>query len=334
VSFPDWLRRCLTAWVGGPIVALALVSPPQPALAQPAKPPASKDGPSPEARAANKHALDLFKDGKYQEALDQFQKAYDLSPSWIILCNIGKMSRFTQDFARSLVAYQTCLKDGGADVEPSQRTEVEQEIAQLVSLVGYAKIDGEAGAEVRVDGTALGTLPLDPKLPINPGPRTFASKKDAHNREQTVTVKAGETVDVDLSFDGSSGHPNTPDPARFRFPQAAITAAWIGTAVFAGTAIGTGTAALVMSSNLKGTVYVGPAQAPAAGSPLAVEAKRVGALSASTDAFIALAVITGAAGLSFTIVNVVTPAPKDQKASAGFVRVGGGPGSLSVTGAF
>ena len=315
------------------LVAISLASSPRTVHAQPANDSATNDGPSPEARAANKRALELFKDGNYPEALDQFQKAYDLSPSWIILCNIGKTSRFTQDFARSLVAYKKCLNDGGADVDPPQRTEVEQAITQIQSLVGWATLAGEAGAEVRVDGKVVGTLPLHDKLAVNPGPRTFDSVKDTRRSERLVTVKASESVDVDLSFEASD-RPKVPDPAGFQFPKGLVVATWIASGAFAATAIGTGTAALVTSSSLKSTVYVGPAQAPQPGSQIEAQAQRVGALATATDVFIAAAAVSAGVAVSFTIVNAAMTKPQDQKAAAQHVRVRVGPAALSLSGDF
>jgi hypothetical protein len=313
---------------------LALTVLPVAAQPQPSKGDAASSGPSPDARAANKRALELFKNRKYAEALDQFQRAYDLSPSWLILCNIGKMSRYTQDFARSLDSYQKCLRDAGPDVDAGQRSDVEHEIAELTSLVGWVTLSGEEGTTVSLDGKALGTLPLDHKVAVNPGPLTFSAAKGQRHREATITATAAQTVDVDLTLQSAGAIPKGPTPPQsFRFPDAAVVSAWVVSGLFAASAVATGTVALVSSTQLKSTVYVGPANAPPPDSPLAAKARRIGVLSTSTDVFIGIAVVAGVAGASFSIVNAVNHGPKNRAQSSS-VHLGVTPGGGVAWGTF
>ena len=311
------------------------------ALAQPKEKPDPKSadakgddgGPSPEARAANKKALELFKDRKYAEALDQFQKAYDLSPSWVILCNIGKMSRYTGDFARSLGSYEKCLRDAGPDVDTAQRGDVEHEIADLSSLVGWASLHGEAGATISADGKDLGALPIDHKIAVNPGSVTFTATKGGRHRDVTITSAAAQTVDVDLALPSGPAHGEMPASHGFRFPDALVVTAWAVTGIFAASAIITGSVAVVDSSELKSTVYVGPATMPPADSALVSKANRIGILSGATDAFIAIAAVSAAAGATFSIFNAV------EKGKAGgekgpTVDVKAGASGVFVTGSF
>ena len=314
----------------------------------PASAPASADdaGPSPEARAANAKALELSNEGKYAEALEQFQRAYDLSPSYVILYNIGRMARYSQDFARSLTAFQRYLKDGGSEIEASKRSEAEQEIASLTSLVAWASINVEAGAHVSIDGREIGVSPIAQKLPLNPGARSFRAEKAGAVVSKDLTLKAGDTTAVLLEFEKPGGHePIAPRGNPFRFPSGVVVAAWVTTGVFTAASIATGTAALVTSSDLEDDVYVGPGRAPAPDSSIAKKAKRVEAFAAATDALVVVAAISGAAAISFTIVDAIAgPAQDPKKAPGGApaktlpkpvsLRLGVGVGALFLSGTY
>ena len=68
--------------------------------------PAPKVGePSAEAKQAYETALDLSKDGRFGEALAAYQRAYDLSPSYVILYNLGKAAALSGDATRAYHAY-------------------------------------------------------------------------------------------------------------------------------------------------------------------------------------------------------------------------------------
>lgn len=332
------------------VLGLALVAPgaawagPQKAGAAAPAASASPDdgGPSPEARAANAKALELSKDGKYAEALEQFQKAYDLSPSYVILYNIGRMARYTQDFARSLSAFQRYLSDGGSEVDASKRSEAEQEIASLTSLVAWASVSVEPGSRVSIDGRDMGVAPIAQKVPLNPGARSFRAEKGGAVVAKDVTLKAGEATQVVLSFEKPGGH-DVVGPHRdpFRFPTGLVVAAWVTTGLFTGAAVATGTAAIVTSNDLKDDVYVGPARAPAPDSAIAKKAARIQSFAKATDGLIVVAAITGSAAIGFTIVDAIAGPAQDQKKEPSkappkpaSLRLDVGVGSLFLSGTF
>lgn len=299
-------------------------------------------GPSPEARAANSEALELSKNGHYAEALEKFQRAYDLSPSYVILYNIGRMARFTQDFARSLTAFQRFLNEG-KDIETSHRSEVEQEIAALASLVAWVTVKTDAGAHVFVDGQEVGVAPIDRKIPMNPGARSFRADKAGASVTKDITLKAGDASNVVLDFEKPPV--TVPKPVvndRFRFPSGVVVAAWVVTGAFTAGAVVTGTAAIVTSNSLKSDVYVGPARAPSPDSPIAKKASRVNTLATASNAFIATAIVAGSAAIAFSIVDAVAgpaqdpskePSPKPPSKPAS-LDLEVGVGSLFLTGKF
>ncbi|MFO0614056.1 MAG: hypothetical protein U0414_15795 [Polyangiaceae bacterium] len=267
--------------------------------------------PSPEARAANAHALELDEAGKFSEALAEFQRAYDLSPSFRILYNVARTARLTQDFARSLTTYRRFLREGGADVDPPQRTIAEQQITELTALVGWVIVSGRSGTGVSFDRGATETLSVEPQA-VNPGPHVVRAELGADSVERAFTVRAGETTRVDVSIDPVPKMlPTTPEP--FRFPSVVTVAAWVTTGLFTGATVATGTAALALSSDLSDDVYVGPASTPAPGSPIASKAGRVDQLTTATNVLLGLAVASGAAAIAFSMIDGLAAPDADAK---------------------
>lgn len=321
----------LTAFIG---LSLVLGGP-----ARVARAACGGDGaPSAEARAANDRGLELVQKNDFAGALREFQAAYDDCPSYVILYNIGKMARLTQDFARSLKAYQRYLTDGAPDIDADRRAEVEREIASLSSLVGYVSIEAPEGAKVSVDGVSLGTAPLQERVALNPGAHRFEAVAADKKASQDATIKAGDSAGVKLAF-GATGPGEGPETgAGYTFPSGVVTLTWVAASAFAWTAIISGSVAIATSDDLEDDTYLGPDRAPAEGSAIADKSERIKALATVTDVFIVAAAITGAAAITFSIVDAVGDSdPEDPPANDAPVKTVDleiGPSTIAIRGRF
>lgn len=307
---------CLGAILAG-VLAIATA-----ALADPAP------EPSPEAREANAHALELDAAGKFPEALAEFQRAYDLSPSFRILYNVARTARLCQDFARSLVAYRRFLEEGGADVEGSQRAIAEQQIAELSGLVGWVIVRGYDDTSVALDGDGAAPISTEPR-PVNPGAHAVHATRGPTSIDRSFTVRAGATVDVDVKIEKPKVAPVVPEP--YRFPSVVTVVGWVTTGLFTGASVATGVAALALAEDLSDDVYVGPAVAPPPGSPLADKAERLDRLTTATDVLMGFAVVTGVAAITFSMIDGLSAPDKEAPPSPaifvvptlGGARIGG-----------
>lgn len=84
-----------------------------------------------ETRAAKRYFArgeKLFALGKFDEALDEYQKAYDAKPIPDFLFNIGQCHRNLGDYEAAIFSYKKFLK---LDPEAPNRDQVEQLIADL-----------------------------------------------------------------------------------------------------------------------------------------------------------------------------------------------------------
>ena len=111
------MRRWIVALVV-PVLALFLA----------ARPAAAEDA---ETKTAKRHfakGKKLFALGRFEEALDHYEKAYDAKPIPAFLFNIAQCHRNLGDLDKAIFSYRRYLTE---DPEAEDREEVEQQIADL-----------------------------------------------------------------------------------------------------------------------------------------------------------------------------------------------------------
>lgn len=136
-----------------------------------------------EAKAHLTSGTQLYDENNFRGALVEFQKAYELAPSWRILFNIGQVEMELQDYAGALRAYSRYLKEGGPDVPADRLAQVNTEIERLKGRVGFLVVQTGAGAQVVVDDVQVGYAPLPEPVAVSAG-----------QHRVTVTVTGREPV--------------------------------------------------------------------------------------------------------------------------------------------
>jgi tetratricopeptide (TPR) repeat protein len=228
----------------GPLLlSFALVASSLPAFAQ-AAPEAPADAKVEEARQRFLRGAELFKEGSFDAALAEFSRAYELAPNFRLLYNLAQVQLERHDYAAALRYYRDYLAQGGSALAPERREQVEKEIAQLKGRVATLVVTSNvAGAELSIDGTLVGTLPLESVI-VSTGLRRLSLRKAGYTTvERALTVVGGEQPRVELRLE-----PSSEEPARSSAPtkvdrvesSSVHPGVWVGlaaTGAFAGTAV-------------------------------------------------------------------------------------------------
>ncbi len=165
----------------------AAISPPDPAAA---------------ARAAFRKGADLYKSGKYREAISAFETADRLKPSPALQFNIGQAWEKLGDPAAALAAFARYLR---ADPAAPNREAVQKTIGALEARLAASGrqmlhvTTDPAGAELSLDGVAAGRSPLDAAYP--PGAHTLAATapgRRSATREVVLPLERSLAVDLRL----------------------------------------------------------------------------------------------------------------------------------------
>ena len=300
-----------------------------------AQPKGSKE----EARSRYDRGKQLYDEGAYDAALIEFQRAYELSPSYVILYNIGQVYRQTNDYAGALRSYERYLNEGKTQIDAKRRGEVEQEVAQLRARVATLVVSVNVpGAEISIDDVSVGKSPLPQGVVVNAGRRRVTATKEGKVPVAKVVTVAGSDslkVDLDMSDPGSAGPlATTSSSATTSKPPEETKTPWVGwvlTGAFGlGTVIG-GVIALGASSDLKSERD----KSGSTRSNLDDARSKVKTTALVTDILLGATVITGGISLYLTF---RTPSKETSRGPAappaGAFRLGLGPGSVSLGGDF
>jgi tetratricopeptide (TPR) repeat protein len=188
---------------------------PQAALAQAQGP---EDADTAKAAIRFQRAVELYREGSYEGALAEFSKAYQISPSYLVLYNIAQTQYALHDFVGSYKSLMQYMAEGGSDIPSDRRAQVDEMTVKLVGRIAHLQISTNVtGADIRVDDVSVGSSPLPGPVPVNVGTRRVsASKAGAPEVVRVLTVAGRESVNVELQID-------EPTVASAKFTPSAVS---------------------------------------------------------------------------------------------------------------
>lgn len=140
-----------------------------------------------EARLLYQAGVAAYDAGRYEDALDRFQRAYELSGRDVLLYNIGTAAERARQDELALDAYERFLE---AEPETHLRGRVETVIARLRREIEQAKVEG---AEEAIDAHE-GDAAEEPAPLIELGAQDAMSESKASGPAGIITLAAGGAV--------------------------------------------------------------------------------------------------------------------------------------------
>jgi len=155
-----------------------------------------------EARTRFQAGVQLFHEGSFDAALAEFRKAYSLAPSYRVLYNIAQVQFELHDHVEALKTFRQYLQEGGADIPPDRRAQVEGEVQKLERRVSLVEIVVDVdGAQILLDDVPVGTSPLRLPVMVNAGNRRITATKPGRvTTARALTVAGGDRVTVELKL--------------------------------------------------------------------------------------------------------------------------------------
>jgi tetratricopeptide (TPR) repeat protein len=209
-----------------------------------------------EARTRFQAGVQLFHEGSFDAALAEFRKAYSLAPSYRVLYNIAQVQFELHDYVEALKTFRQYLQEGGADVAPDRRAQVEGEVQKLERRVSLVEIIVDVdGAELLLDDVPVGTSPPRVPIMVNAGNRRITATKPGRvTTARALTVAGGDRVTVELKLpEVAVARPIEGLVPVAPLPQAERprTKMWVALAVTTALGIGAGTFALLTQQSKK-----------------------------------------------------------------------------------
>ena len=181
-------------------VALTWLLIPQPTMAQAH---GTEDADSAKAAVRFQRAVELYREGSYEGALAEFSKAYQISPSYLVLYNMAQTQYALHDFVGAYKSLMQYMVEGGGEIPADRRAQVDEMTAKLVGRIGHLQISTNVtGADIRVDDVSVGASPLPGPVPVNVGTRKVsASQAGSPEAVRVLTVAGKEIVKVELQIE-------------------------------------------------------------------------------------------------------------------------------------
>jgi tetratricopeptide (TPR) repeat protein len=140
--------------------------------------------------------------GDYAAALAAFREARTISDRPVLLFNIGMCHRELGDWGAAVEAFDEYLTEG-RETEPAERlAEVGRQRGELAPQLGELWIEVvPAGAELTIDGRAVGSAPLPGPLRLRAGTHVLVARRPGYADVRTeVTIVAGGRAEVALEL--------------------------------------------------------------------------------------------------------------------------------------
>ncbi len=180
---------------GRAAVALAL------ALSVVAAPALAQDAPERAAEHFDR-GIAFFNEGRYDAALAEFSRAYELAPAHQTLYNLARVHAALGHAVESAQAYERYLAEAGAEIGARRRREAEAALAAQRARVGRLVVRADVeGARVAVDGVDVATTPLAEPLPVSAGSHTVEVRAPGRESVRRAIAVAGqEEVVLEVSL--------------------------------------------------------------------------------------------------------------------------------------
>ncbi|WP_394836576.1 PEGA domain-containing protein [Pendulispora rubella] len=274
------------------------------------------------------HGVALREQGRDEEALAEFRKAFTIAPTPRAQAQLGLAEQALGLWVAAEADVRDALKSQGDPWIQKNRAVLEQSLRTIAQHLGTLEVRGRAGAALFVDGAQVGQLPLERGLRIEAGHRTLEVRAEGfQSTSRTIIVSPGETAreTIELRPSVTREEPSTPvrepRPNDVPPPPASSgatqrTLGWVLTGV-GGAALVTGVIGLIARANAV-SAYNDDPSCPGTDNP----APRPSQCQSHVDAegtwkAIAIAGLAGGAALGAGGLALVLTAPRGPHGTAG-----------------
>ena len=159
------------------------------------------------ARAHYDRGYRLASEGVFEAAIAEFERAYELSPNYSVLFNLGQAYGAAGRAVKAAQTLERYLELGGANIDIEQRRRVAELISAYRRRIGkLGLVVQPAGAQVTIDGQRLGNAPLAGDTELEAGTHGLVVTADGFlTFARSLTITPGETSPVEVALSPRTG---------------------------------------------------------------------------------------------------------------------------------
>lgn len=162
-----------------------------------------------QARKHFNQGLKLYKDGDFDAALVQFERAYAEKANFKVLYNIAQCYFELHQYVEARDTLARYLKEGAGQLDAERQIRAESDVTDLQKRIAHLTLTvNVTGATVYVDGKKIGVTPLSAAVDVNEGQRTISVEtSDRGSKQRVVRLGGGEDQTVEIEFAAPSAAP-------------------------------------------------------------------------------------------------------------------------------
>jgi tetratricopeptide (TPR) repeat protein len=190
------------------------------------RPAAAQADPKLAARAHFDKGVAAFNARRFAEAAEEFAAAYQISPAYPVLYNIGQVNVALGRSVEAVDAFERYLREA-TTIPAERRREVEAELAKQHDRVGSITVRTvPAGAEIRIDARLIGKTPLPQPVRLTAGSHAveaILAGYTTHIRDVEVAGKSQQEVELTLEkVSPQASAPRLPLVDRAPYPEPSV----------------------------------------------------------------------------------------------------------------
>jgi protein phosphatase len=140
----------------------------------------------------------LYAERDYQNACAALQRAFEIAPSFKMRVNLARCWRELGDYAQAVDQLEAHLREGGADIAPPRRAEIEQELTDLKTRLAKLRVTTNVSdSDLLIDQKALGKVVRDAVHVVNPGHhQIWVMKQDHYPASKEIDAESGQNIEL------------------------------------------------------------------------------------------------------------------------------------------
>jgi hypothetical protein len=144
--------------------------------------------------------LAFFGEGRFDAALAEFNQAYEIAPAPQTLYNIARVQAALGHAVEATAAYERYLRE--PDLPAPRRREAEAALAEQRARVGTMRLTSNVdGATVNVDGTDVGTTPMNSAVPLTAGTHALELRATGYESIRiSISIAGREELSLELTM--------------------------------------------------------------------------------------------------------------------------------------
>lgn len=153
------------------------------------------------ARAEYEAGRILYVDGDYQTAVVKFERAYQESKDPRLLWNMAAAEKNLRHYVRVEGLVRRYIDESGAQLTETERADAQALLDTVSQFIGDVTIKVQPdGANVAVDGSAVGVTPLEKPVRLEIGTRAIEVKKEGFvpHRESFQITGGSQLLEFNL----------------------------------------------------------------------------------------------------------------------------------------